>query len=179
MAAGEPSVGDIMATGRSTKLTGATGEFLVSAELCRRGLIATPFSGNVPHYDIIASDEIGGRLVIQVKAINKVNWQFDVRKFVNITFDGDRQILGEPVTEPYPNLYCVFEVLGESSKEDRFFIFSWRQLSSIIIGHHRSYLEKHGGVRPKSPKSTHCSISISELQCYEDNWGSILEAIKQ
>ena len=62
------TLGEIMATGRSTKLTGATGEFLVSAELCRRGLIATPFSGNVPHYDIIASDEIGGHLVIQVKA---------------------------------------------------------------------------------------------------------------
>jgi len=71
-----------MASGRNTRLTGAIGEFLVSAELCRRGLMATPFSGNVPHYDIIASDERGGHLVIQVKAINKKNWQFDVSKFV-------------------------------------------------------------------------------------------------
>ena len=43
-----------MASGRGTKLTGAVGEFLVAAELCRRNLVATPFSGNVPHYDIIA-----------------------------------------------------------------------------------------------------------------------------
>ena len=44
-----------MATGRSNKLVGQTGEYLVAAELSRRGLIATTFTGNVPHYDIIAS----------------------------------------------------------------------------------------------------------------------------
>jgi len=48
-----------MATGRSNKLVGQTGEYLVAAELLRRGLIATTFTGNVPHYDIIASDETG------------------------------------------------------------------------------------------------------------------------
>jgi hypothetical protein len=26
------------------------GEYLVAAEVCRRGLIATTFTGNVPHY---------------------------------------------------------------------------------------------------------------------------------
>ena len=46
-----------MATGRSNKLVGQTGEYLVAAELSRRGHIATTFTGNVPHYDIIASDE--------------------------------------------------------------------------------------------------------------------------
>jgi hypothetical protein len=45
----------LMATGRSTKLVGQAGEYLVAAELSRRGLIATTFTGNVPHYDIIAS----------------------------------------------------------------------------------------------------------------------------
>lgn len=48
-----------MATGRSNKLVGQTGEYLVAAELSRRGFIATTFTGNVPHYDIIASDETG------------------------------------------------------------------------------------------------------------------------
>ena len=165
-----------MATGRSTKLTGAIGEFLVSAELCRRGLLATPFSGNVPHYDIIASDELGGHVVIQVKAINKVNWQFDASKFVEITMDGDRQILGSPVSEPYPRLYCVFVALGESNYSDRYFVFSWEALRSLIIRHHQAYLERHGGVRPQAPKSTHCSISISELDMFEDQWDQILVA---
>lgn len=43
-----------MATGRSTKLTGALGEYLVAAELSRRGFIAAPFACNVPHFDILA-----------------------------------------------------------------------------------------------------------------------------
>jgi hypothetical protein len=168
-----------MATGRATKLTGAVGEFLVSAELCRRGLVATPFSGNVPHYDIIASDAKGGHLAVQVKTINKVNWQFDVTKFIEVTMDGDRQVLGGPVAEPYPNLLCVFVALGNSNKPDRFFIFTWQELSAVVRNHHRAYLEKHGGVRPKAPKSTHVSISISELQQYENKWEKILEAIRQ
>lgn len=167
-----------MATGRGTKLTGAIGEFLVSAELCRRGLLATPFSGNVPHYDIIASDEFGGHVVIQVKAINKVNWQFDARRFVEITMNGDRQTLGSPVNEPYPGLYCVFVALGESNNSDRYFVFSWEDLRSLIIRHHQAYLEKHGGVRPKSPESTHCSISISELEIFEDQWDQILLSVE-
>lgn len=40
-----------MATGRQNKLTGQLAEHLVCAELGRRGLIATPFSGNVPTFD--------------------------------------------------------------------------------------------------------------------------------
>ncbi|WP_151891987.1 MULTISPECIES: hypothetical protein [unclassified Halomonas] len=53
-----------MTKGRSNKLVGATGEYLVAAELSRRELIATTFTGNVPHYDIVASDENGQQLLI-------------------------------------------------------------------------------------------------------------------
>lgn len=168
-----------MASGRSTKLTGAVGEFLVSGELCRRGLMATPFSGNVPHYDIIASDEHGGHLVIQVKAINKTNWQFDASKFVDIKMKGDQQILGKRVKEPYPDLFCVFVSLGDNNTTDRYFVFSWDRLSKIIYDHHKKYLEKHGGIRPRAPESTHCSISISELETFENRWDLIFNAIAQ
>ena len=51
-----------MATGRNNKLVGQTGEYLVAAELSRMNLIATTFTGNVPHYDIIASDNRAGML---------------------------------------------------------------------------------------------------------------------
>lgn len=33
------------------------GEYLVCAELCRRELIATTSTGNVPEFDILATDE--------------------------------------------------------------------------------------------------------------------------
>jgi VCBS repeat protein len=65
-----------MATGRSNYLTKQTGEYLVAAELSRRGCIATTFTGNVPHYDIVAVDEHGGHALVQVKAIAGKSWQF-------------------------------------------------------------------------------------------------------
>ena len=74
-----------MATGRSNKLVGQTGEYLVAAELSRRGLIATTFTGNVPHYDVLASDEIGRYVSVQVKASRRSSWQFsDIRQFCEI-----------------------------------------------------------------------------------------------
>jgi hypothetical protein len=39
--------------GQRNNLTCAVGEHLVAAELNRRGLRATTFAGNVPHYDIM------------------------------------------------------------------------------------------------------------------------------
>ena len=56
-----------MATGRQNKLVGQTGEYLVASELSRRGLIATTFTGNVPHYDIIASTEKGKHIIEEIE----------------------------------------------------------------------------------------------------------------
>src|SRR6266536_3141879 len=70
-----------MATGRSNYLTKQAGEYLVAAELSRRGYIATTFTGNVPDYDIIAVDDCGGHVVVQVKAIAGESWQFNAKNF--------------------------------------------------------------------------------------------------
>jgi len=53
-----------MATGRDNQLTKQVGEYLVAAEVCRRGFIAATFTGNVPHHDIIASDGSGGHQAV-------------------------------------------------------------------------------------------------------------------
>lgn len=113
-----------MASGLSTTLVGAVGEFLVAAELCRRNLVATTFSGNVPHYDIVASGERDGHLAIQVKTITGNTWQYTMDKFAAIGFEGDKQVLGDPMQVPYPNLVCVFVALGKDRREDRFFVLS-------------------------------------------------------
>jgi len=77
-----------MATGRSNKLVGQTGVYLVTAALSRRGLIATTFTGNVPHYAIIASDETGRHVSVQVKACRGSSWQFgNITQFCGITVD--------------------------------------------------------------------------------------------
>ena len=45
------------------------GEYLVAAELVCRGLIATTFAGNVPHFDSVASDDRGRHVSVQVKKL--------------------------------------------------------------------------------------------------------------
>jgi hypothetical protein len=47
----------IMSSGLSNKLAGQVGEFLVCAELGRRGFIATSFAGNVPEFDLIVAND--------------------------------------------------------------------------------------------------------------------------
>lgn len=51
--------GLVVATGRSSKLVGQAGEYIVAGELARRGYISTTFAGNVPEYDIICSSVEG------------------------------------------------------------------------------------------------------------------------
>jgi hypothetical protein len=168
-----------MATGQANKLlTGAVGEFLVAAELCRRGLLATPFAGNVPHYDIIASGQRGGHAAVQVKAINGLTWQFDIRKFLDVHMDADgkRQILGAPQEEPFPELVCVLVVLKETGR-DRFFVLSWKQFQAILESGYKAYLEKHDFQRPKAPASFHAALRVSEVVGFEDEWRTILDRV--
>jgi len=170
-----------LATGRDRQLTGAVGEFRVAAELCRRGFLATPFSGNVPHYDIIASGQQGGHLAVQVKAINSGSYQFDIRRFMEVelkeTSKGKKQIPGKLNTSPYPGLIYVFVLLG-SDGVDRFFVLTWKQLCRVIVAHYNEYLEKHGGIRPKAPESFHVSLSVGEIESFENMWETIEETIR-
>ncbi len=158
-----------MATGRSMQLTKQVGEYLVAAELCRRGLIATTFTGNVPHYDIIASNEAGKHLAIQVKAIRSGSWQLNLSRFVRIRLRGKRQMVGPLVEQPVHDLVFVFVMLKDYGA-DRFFILDWKDLQRLVVDGHRSYLKKHGGIRPKKPESLHTAVSRSQLDGYEDNW---------
>jgi hypothetical protein len=166
-----------MATGRTTQLTGAVGEFLVAAELCRLNLLATPFAGNVPHYDIIASGQSGGHLAVQVKAINGFTWQFNIRKFadVRLSSDGKQQVIGRH-PEPFPDLMCVLVVLKEAAR-DRFFVLEWKELQDILVRGYEAYLLKHGGARPKAPGSFHTALGIKDIEPFEDQWHKILDRV--
>lgn len=167
-----------MATGRDNKLVGAAGEYLVAAELCRRGLIATTFTGNVPYYDIIASDDKGKHVSVQVKASRGGSWQFgDVSKFFDVTFDGRKQKTGKPKVSPVVRLVVVFVVVSESA-DDRFYILTWDQLRDILRGGHKRYIAKHKGVRPKKWDSLHAAILEENLLTFRDNWKLINKSLK-
>lgn len=166
-----------MGTGRSCKIVGQTGEYLVAAELSRRGLIATTFTGNVPHYDIIASNEAGRHVSVQVKAGRFASWQLNIGHFCNITFHGKRQIVGAPKRCPVRGLVVVF-VKIEDDRSDQFFICDWQTLRNLLIPEYKAYLKKHHGVRPKRPDSLHTVIDDETLMPYLDNWGIIRKRLR-
>jgi hypothetical protein len=80
-----------MATGHEMQLTGHIGEHLVAAELGKRGYLATPFSGNVPLFDILAADGQGFAIPVQVKTIRGPSWQFSIDSFLDVEMVGDEQ----------------------------------------------------------------------------------------
>jgi len=167
-----------MPSGRSNKLVGATGEYLVAAELSRRGLIATTFTGNVPHYDIIASDETGRHVSVQVKASSSASWMFgDLSCFFEIKFKGKRQSVGSPKRCPVKGLIVVFVAIGHD-RSDRFYVLTWRQLRDLVKTSHASYLAKHKGVRPKKWDSRHGAIVEKQLARYKDRWSVLKKSLR-
>ena len=100
-------------------------------------------------------------------------WQFSIDKFVEISFDGKKQLIGRKKPLLMPQLICVFVVAGEKYGEHQFFVIKWSKVQEILIAHHARFLDSHAGVRPKVFDSLHCSLELSELQDYKDNWSII------
>ena len=99
-----------MATGLSNTLTRQISEHLVTAQLGRLGIIATPFAGNVPDIDILAYAN-NKTVHIQVKAINKGDWQFSARTFLDIDLTPDGQKVRGINKSLDRDILCVFIIL--------------------------------------------------------------------
>ena len=160
-----------MATGLSSKLTGQIGEHLVTAELGRRGIIATPFSGNVPDIDILAhANGVTGH--IQVKAINKDSWQFDVRKFLDVVFTEKGQTVRGANSELDRKIICVFVALGEELGQDKFYILKQGWLQDY-------FAEKYKGRKPPhNINSFHCAIWERDMGMHLEKWQLITNKFK-
>ena len=136
-------------------------------------MIATTFTGNVPHYDVVASDDTGRHVSVQVKTNTRGSWQFgDMTKYFDISFADKRQIVGDIKPSPIRRLVFVFVRLGEED-DDRFYVLTWRDLAKLMRKHHTAYLDRCGGVRPKRWDSLHCAISEPEMRPYEDRWNTV------
>lgn len=159
-----------MASGHDNQVTKQVGEYLVAAEICRRGYLATTFTGNVPHFDILASSVNGKHQAIQVKAIKGAGWQFNCRAFFDIQLNGKKQTIGNLVAPPaHLDLICVLVQLRGQGR-DIFYVLTWTDLQRIAFDHHNAYLKKHKGIRPKKHDSFHMAISAELLKEYQDRW---------
>ena len=160
-----------MATGLNNKLTGQIGEHLVTAELGRRGIIATPFAGNVPDIDILAYAN-GKTAHIQVKAINKSSWQFDIRSFLNIEMmKSGQRVLGIN-TNLDRKIICVFVAIGDALGQDRFYIFKWGWLQDYF---HNIY---KGRKPPHNINSFHCAVWEKNMTRHLNKWRLITSYFK-
>lgn len=165
-----------MATGRNMQLTRMIGEYLVCAELCRRGLLATTFTGNVPEFDILATDKCLQTIPIQVKANAKGDWMLRADSFLNIDYNKEKktQIIVGKKDFKNSKLIYIFVKLVDQGK-DEFYILRLQDLQRIIFKNHNEYLKKHGGRRPKNPESMHTAILSKHLSNYRDNWRLLQE----
>jgi len=165
-----------VATGRSNKLVGQAGEFLVAAELARRGYISTTFTGNVPDYDIVASSIDGRHLSVQVKTALTGSWHHAISRFCTITFNGSQQVMGPLMDAPVLDLVTVFVVLAGQG-QDRFYILRWDELRDIVVKDYTRWMQERGWIRPKNPRSLHCAILERQLTPYRDAWETVGELL--
>ena len=165
-----------MASGTSNQLIKQVGEYRVAAELARRGLFASTFSGNIPYYDIVASHPQGGHVPVQVKSKARGSWQLNIGHYAEVTFDGEIQHIGKAQPPPTRGLVYVFVDMGLDC-EDQFYVIDWDSLCILLIEAHRAYLAKHGGRRPKNPTSVHTAVGAKQLAAYRDRWEIITDSI--
>jgi hypothetical protein len=168
-----------MPKGRSNKLAGQIGEYLVCAELGRRGLIATPFSGNVPTFDVLATDELCRTVPIQVKTSRSNNWPSDARSWMKIHLNiktGVQEYLG-PVEIQYPDLIYVCVAIAAPGGRDRFFILTRADLQQACIGGYTRWMGERGWKRPRTPGSYDCRYPLSAIEEFENNWDLITERL--
>ena len=161
-----------MARNFRTQLAGQIGESLVVAELGRREIVATAFAGNVPDIDILAYAN-DTTVHLQVKAWRTGSVHFNATRFIHIDFEGDRQIVRGVDKALDGELIYVFVRIGNRTEKDRYFILLQRELQAIILKGYCAWLDKHNGVRPRNPQTTHCAVEMTSLEQFEDNWGLI------
>ena len=104
----------------------------------------------------------------------------DAKNFIKISFDETtnppkiiQKVLGKQKIDKdliYVVIFCRKEL--EAAK---FYICTQGDIQKIVDKNYRADLEKRGWVRPKKPKSTHCSYGERDLSKFKDNWDLILK----
>jgi hypothetical protein len=163
-----------MATGKSNKLTGQIGEHLVSAILGTMGYYASPYSGNVPGFDITAVDsETLQSFPIQVKTSNGGALVHSViNKWVEHRIEKDNyQYIGDKLKLKKPDMIWVMVKLENNDLSSaRYFICTEEQVQAKIIERFKQFMEKHNYRRPGGGASTQAILNLKDVLEFEDNW---------
>ena len=151
------------------------GRHLVVCELARRGIPVTEIKGSNLVCKIIADDSSEHSITITVRTIRSGDWQFKIDHFVEVRFEGEKQILGTNIKPEIPHHIFILVNAGAVYGLDRFYILEWEKLQDIIILDYSRFLAENNGVRPSSPYSKHCIAKLKDLIKYENHWDKIIE----
>jgi hypothetical protein len=170
-----------MSTGRRNTLAGQIAEHLVCAELAKRDLLTTTFSGNVPQFDVLATDASCRTVPIQVKASRGSKWPSNAKIWMDIELDPETgtQIYQGPAQLPIPELVYVCVSLEEagSQKRDHFFILTMEDLQKICIQRYTNWMGPKEWKRPRNPASFDLRYEIADLLPFEDNWALVKQLL--
>lgn len=161
-----------MASGLSNKLTAQIGEYLACAELGRRGLIATTFTGNVPEYDLLVCDVQLKTIPIQVKTSRSTTWPSRADHWMEIEFDhkAKKQLYQGPKQITNPDLIFVCVALGMERRDDRFFVCRKRDIQEACIKSYKRWMDPREWKRPTNYESLDNRYHVEDLLPFEDNW---------
>jgi hypothetical protein len=164
-----------------TNLIGQFGEHLVVAELARREIVASTLAGNVPDVDVLAYFD-GKTVAIQVKTVGESKNAFHrvASNYLDIEFDGTRQIVRGKLKDVNRDRLVVAIVIGKKYGEDNFYILNEGWIQDLIFSDYTAYLKKHNGIRPRNPESYHTGFSEKDLldAGIGANWDLINQAMK-
>jgi|TARA_B100001105_G_C22125856_1_gene329566 hypothetical protein len=161
-----------------TALKGIIGENLVTAELARRDIVATTFTGNIPDIDILAFKDYK-TIPLQVKTLTKGSLHIaDVTKYLKIEREGKKQII-KGLNKINENLIFVIVKIGGKYSEDEFYIVRQKIIQNIVLKNHSNALKKWKGIRPRNPDSLHSAYDLSDIDEYRDNWKLIVEELQK
>jgi len=161
----------------STKLACQISESILVAELGRRGILATTFSGNVPDIDVLAYRD-GRSIPIQVKTLKAGMLSADAKHFLQIEFDGEKQIVKGKNKDLDRELIFVIIITGKKLGDETFYICKKGFIQDLIYRGYKDYLKRFNGIRPRNSKSTHSGVLLKELTDKRDNWALIENALK-
>jgi len=172
-----------MKKGLNNKLAGQIGEYLVCAELGKRGYIATSFTGNVPEFDLIVANNNLDTIPIQVKTSRGHSWPTKANLWIDIEIDeiNKRQIDhgNQAISNPDLIYVCVALSKPDSKEKDRFFILQKKKIQLICTANYRAWMLKHNWKRPRNYKSLDNRYEINDMLEFENNWKLIVHALNK
>ena len=148
------------------------GEYLVAAELSRRGFIATTFSGNAPSFDVIAIKDKKA-VVLQVKTTSDISFPADLVE-ATTNENGEQYTHKKPLDTP-DLVYVLVKLKDAKPASDEFYICTEKEFQDAQFEGHEEWLLgcEVPRKRPRKPNSSVVRVGISSLAKYKDNWGII------